>query len=765
MVLATNLGYPRIGPKRELKKALESYWKGQTPFADVCNIAKELRLQNLKVQKEAGIDHIPSNDFAMYDQVLDMICTLGCIPDRYKSYGPIGPDLYFAMARGDQSEGRDVHAMKMKKWFDTNYHYMVPEFSKDTEFKLDSGKILGEYKEAKDAGVQTRPVIIGPVTFLLLGKMDDGSDQLALLDKIIPAYTQLVKELSDEGAEWIQIDEPALVLEQNDAVLDAYKKAYDAISSASDAKLLISTYFDSIPAKNLACVTSLPVNGLHADFVRGEAQVDAVINALPDSFVLSAGVINGRNIWKANFEKALTILKKATAKLGNDRVWVAPSCSLLHSPYDLDLENTRLDDELKGWMAFAKQKLSEIAVLAKACEDESSVSAELTANKEAHERRATSSRIHNDDVKNRVKNATPDITKRKSPFSERKRIQSARLGLPSLPTTTIGSFPQTKEVREARAKNRRGDLSDADYKTFLQEKTKECIRYQEEIDLDVLVHGEFERNDMVEYFGEQLNGFAFTSNGWVQSYGSRCAKPPVIFGDVSWDGPMTVEWAKYSQSVTDRPMKGMLTGPITILQWSFYRDDQTREATAKQIAFAIRDEVEALEKAGIKVIQIDEAAFREGLPLQKAEWAEYLRWAVESFKLSSCVVADETQIHTHMCYSEFNDIIDSVGAMDADVTTIETSRSQMELLDAFATFKYPNDLGPGVYDIHSPRVPSVEEMTTLMRKAMERVPAAQLWVNPDCGLKTRGWPETKAALEAMVEVAKTLRKELKKEAA
>ncbi|MCI5049980.1 MAG: 5-methyltetrahydropteroyltriglutamate--homocysteine S-methyltransferase [Rickettsiales bacterium] len=757
MAIATNLGFPRIGPNRELKKALEAYWKGQTSQDDLLTVAKAIREQNWKLQKDSGIEQVPSNDFSFYDQVLDHIHMFGAIPARYEALKNEDPlTLYFAMARGRQADGVDVVAMEMTKWFDTNYHYIVPEFEPDQTFELTTRKPLDEFNEAKAMGVQTRPVIIGPVTFLSQGKMRKGDgNTLSLLPKLLPVYTQLIKELADAGAEWIQIDEPVLALDIDDATKSALGEAFDAISAAKgNAKILVTSYFDGL-RENTGTAFSLAVDAVHVDLVRAPGQLDAVLGAVNENQSLSLGVIDGRNIWKTNFEAALEKLNKAKAEIGADRIFVAPSCSMLHSPVDLGAE-TELDAKIKEWLAFATQKLEEISVLTKAINGED-VSAALAANKEAMESRATSKRIHNPEVKDRAAKVTEEMMSRKQSFDKRISLQEDALKLPPLPTTTIGSFPQTQEIRAARAQFKKGDLSAADYQTFLEEKTAECIAKQEEIGIDVLVHGEYERNDMVEYFGENLDGFAFTKFAWVQSYGSRCVKPPIIFGDVSRPNPMTVDWAKFSQSKTDKPMKGMLTGPVTILQWSFVRDDQPRSETCKQIALAIRDEVVDLESAGIAVIQIDEAALREGLPLRKEDWKQYLDWAVESFRITASGVKDETQIHTHMCYSEFNDIIEAVARMDADVISIETSRSAMELLEAFVEFKYPNQIGPGVYDIHSPRVPNQSEMETLLSKALEVLKPEQIWVNPDCGLKTRGWAEVEPALKSMVEAAKTTR--------
>jgi 5-methyltetrahydropteroyltriglutamate--homocysteine methyltransferase len=764
MVLAANLGFPRIGAKRELKSAVESYWKGEITQDELKKVAADIRAGNWEYQKNSGLDVVPSNDFSLYDNILDLILLVGAVPTRYgHKGGNVSLDTYFAMARGAQGNGVDVKAMEMTKWFDTNYHFIVPEFSKNQEFTISSTKIFDEYKEAKALGIQTRPVLVGPVTFLLVGKThDEGFNQLDLLPKLLPVYEEIIGNLASLGANWIQIDEPCLVLDLKPEALAAYKTAYaklGAVAKAKGVKLQLTTYFGALK-DNLDTAINLPVDALHVDLVRAPEQLSDVLNKAPAGLIVSLGVVDGRNIWKNNFANSLKLINQAIEKLGKDRVIVAPSCSMLHSPVTLDSETT-LDAEIKSWLAFAEQKVKEIAILAKAAKDgEDSVRALLDENAAAQATRKTSKRIHNDAVKQRVASITPAMASRKSPYEKRAEIQREELKLPLLPTTTIGSFPQTAEVRAQRAKFKKGELTQAQYDKFLQEETTRCIRFQEKIGLDVLVHGEFERNDMVEYFGEQLSGFAFTKFGWVQSYGSRCVKPPVIFGDVSRPKAMTVEWAKYSQSQTELYMKGMLTGPVTILQWSFVRDDQPRSETCKQIGLAIRDEVVDLEKAGIKIIQIDEAALREGLPLRRGDWANYLQWAVESFRVTASGVEDSTQIHTHMCYSEFNDIIKAIGDMDADVISIETSRSQMELLEAFSNFKYPNEIGPGVYDIHSPRVPNQKEMEDLLRLALKNLTPAQLWVNPDCGLKTRGWKEVEPALVFMVEAAKAVRADL-----
>ena len=752
-----NLGFPRIGADRELKKATESYWKGDIAADQLHAVAKSLRAENWKRQQEAGFTHIPSGDFAYYDQVLNHTFMFNAAPKRYDSLKSDPLALYFAMARGHQKDGVDVVAMEMTKWFDTNYHYLVPEFSDTTEFSLGLAPVLEHFKEAKALGITTRPVVIGPVSFLLLGKMKGDTSALTLLPKLLPVYEKLLGELKAAGAEWVQLDEPHLALDLSAEAKDAYKAAYATLAK-SGLKLMLTTYFDGL-RDNAELAFGLETAGVHIDLVRAPSQLDAALKAIKPTQVLSLGVVDGRNIWKTNFANALKLLETAKSALGAERILVAPSCSLLHSPVDLKAE-TKLDDELKQWLAFAQQKLEEISTLAKAVVDPASVKAELDANAKAIDARATSKRIHNDAVKARLAAVEPKQLERKSAFAKRVVAQQALLKLPLLPTTTIGSFPQTAEVRAARADFKAGKLSEKDYDAFLEQKTRECVAYQVEADIDVPVHGEFERNDMVEYFGEQLAGFTFSKNGWVQSYGSRCVKPPIIFGDVSRPTPMTVRWSQFAQTLTDRPMKGMLTGPVTILQWSFVRDDQPRETTCKQIALAIRDEVVDLEKAGIRIIQIDEPAVREGLPLRNADKKAYLKWAVDSFRLSAAGVEDATQIHTHMCYAEFNDIMQPIADMDADVISIETSRSAMELLNAFVEFKYPNQIGPGVYDIHSPRVPKQEEMVTLLRKALEVLEPEQVWVNPDCGLKTRGWAEVKLALNAMVAASKQLRGEL-----
>ena len=762
MTLPTqSLGYPRIGAGRELKKATEAYWKGTLSLAELEKVGADLRRENWLAQRQAGLSLIPSNDFSFYDQVLDTSCLLGHVPARFGWDGSaIGLDLRFQIARGVAHEHRGCDcgaaAGEMTKWFDTNYHYIVPEFHRETTFALSASKPFDEFAEALALGLRTKPVLIGPLTYLWLGKShDEGFDRLELLEKILPVYAEILRRLAEQGAEYVQLDEPILCTDLDPAWSAAFLPAYEKLRAAAPSlKLVLATYFGEL-RENLPIATALPVDILHIDAVRGAGELAQVLAAFPAHLSLSLGVVDGRNVWRNDFERSLEQIATARRALGDNRVIVAPSCSLLHTPVTLRFENA-LDDEIKSWLAFAEEKLAEVSALASlAVEAGDPVLA--YQNRVAIQSRRASARIHRPAVRARVDAIQPGDSQRLSSFAQRKVRQQEVLQLPSLPTTTIGSFPQTGDIRSARAKWKRGELPSADYDFILKQKIAECVRFQEQLGLDVLVHGEFERNDMVEYFGEQLDGFAFTANGWVQSYGSRCVKPPLIYGDVHRPRPMTVDWSAYAQSLTAKPMKGMLTGPITILQWSFVRDDQPRRDTARQIAFAIRDEVCDLEAAGLKVIQIDEPALREGLPLRRSEQPAYLDWATEAFRLSAAGVRDETQIHTHMCYCEFNDVMDAIAALDADVISIETSRSQMELLQAFVAFNYPNDIGPGVWDIHSPRVPAVAEMTALLEKAARVLPVENLWVNPDCGLKTRGWVEVTAALKNMVEAARRLR--------
>ncbi len=766
MAIAANLGFPRMGVHRELKKALETYWAGKGSASDLFSVGQVLRTNHWVLQKQAGIHHIPSNDFSFYDHVLDTAAMVGAVPERYDWKGPqVDLDTYFAMARGvaEKAEKKAVSAMEMTKWFDTNYHYIVPEFVEDQQFSLGSLKPISEFLEAKSLGIPTRPVLLGPVSFLLLGKMkESGSDPLSLLDRVLPIFEEVLHRLAEAGADWVQIDEPVLPLQSREETRKAFVSAYKQLAQVSSSlRILVATYFAGL-GTNVQTALRLPVAALHLDLVRAPEQLELTLKDIPANLMLSLGVVDGRNIWKTNLQRALHVIERAAGSLGHDRILVAPSCSLLHSPADLD-EEKHLDGELRNWLAFAKQKLEEVVALQRALSGgRDAIQDFLDANESAMRSRKKSAKIHKPEVKQRSAAVTEAMFVRRTPHAERKKIQQQRLNLPLFPTTTIGSFPQTKEVREARASHKAGKRDDSSYEAFLRSQTEDAIRFQEGIGLDVLVHGEFERNDMVEYFGEQLEGFAATENGWVQSYGSRCVKPPVIYGDIFRQGPMTVKWSKYAQTLTAKPMKGMLTGPVTILQWSFVRDDQPRSETCRQIALAIRDEVVDLEAAGIRVVQIDEPALREGLPLLRSEWADFLSWAVDCFRLASSSVRDETQIHTHMCYAEFQDIIEAVTKMDADVISIETSRSQMELLDTFAHYNYPNDIGPGVYDIHSPRVPPSQEILALLRKAAKVLSPEQLWVNPDCGLKTRRWEEVRPALVAMVTAALAMRAEFQR---
>ena len=766
MALAHNLGFPRIGADRELKKALEAYWKGDIDQAALQAVGRELRAKHWQLQKDAGIDLVPVGDFAWYDQVLTHSLTFGAIPERFANTrdnnGRPTLDTLFGMARGashsccgaEHSQGQ--YAQELTKWFDTNYHYLVPEFSLDQRFELSWSALFEEVDEALALGHRVKPVIIGPLTYLWLGKAKGNAfDKLELLENLLPVYAQILSRLAEQGVEWVQIDEPILSLDLPQAWKSAFERAYH-ILQYSPLKKLVATYFSGLE-DNLGLAVSLPVEGLHVDLVRAPDQLHGILDRLPTYKVLSLGLVNGRNVWRCDLENALAQLQLAEERFG-DNLWVAGSCSLLHSPVDLDRE-TKLDAELKSWLAFAKQKCSEIAVLRDALNipQAPQVQQALAESRTVEQRRAHSPRIHKPAVQARLDAITAADSQRQSPFAERIEVQRARLNLPAFPTTTIGSFPQTASIRLARQSFKQGKLSASEYTDAMHSEIRNAVETQERLGLDVLVHGEAERNDMVEYFAEQLDGYAFTQYGWVQSYGSRCVKPAIIVGDLSRPKAMTVDWITYAQGLTDKVMKGMLTGPVTMLMWSFPREDVSRKVQAQQLALALRDEVVDLENAGIKIVQIDEAAFREGLPLRRAQWQEYLDWAVEAFRLCASGVGDATQIHTHMCYSEFNDVIKSIAAMDADVITIETSRSDMELLEAFEAFDYPNDIGPGVYDIHSPRVPETAEMIKLLSKAAQRIPAERLWVNPDCGLKTRAWAETEAALINMVAAARQLR--------
>ena len=769
MALAHTLGFPRIGADRELKKALESYWKGDLDQDALHSVGRQLRATHWQLQKDAGIDLLPVGDFAWYDQVLTHSLTFGVIPQRFAGAqdenGLPTLDTLFAMARGatasccGNEHGQAQYAQELTKWFDTNYHYLVPEFSADQQFKLSWEQLFDEVDEALALGHTVKPVIIGPLTYLWLGKAKgDDFDRLDLLERLLPVYNEILSRLAAQGVEWVQIDEPILTLDLPQAWKSAFERAYH-ILQYSPLKKLLATYFSGLQ-DNLGLAVGLPVQGLHIDAVRAPDQLGQVLDRLPTYKILSVGLVNGRNVWRCELESVLAQLQPAQERFG-DNLWVSSSCSLLHSPVDLDRED-KLDPELKSWLAFAVQKCGEIAVLRDALNDPQApkVRAALAESNAIEASRAESPRIHKTAVQARVAAVSAADSRRQSPFAQRIEQQRARLQLPAFPTTTIGSFPQTGAIRLARQAFKQGKLSANDYTDAMHSEIRHAVQVQERLGLDVLVHGEAERNDMVEYFAEQLDGYAFTRFGWVQSYGSRCVKPAIIYGDLSRPKAMTVDWITYAQNQTEKVMKGMLTGPVTMLMWSFPREDVSRKVQAQQLALALRDEVVDLEKAGIKIVQIDEAAFREGLPLRRAQWQEYLDWAVEAFRLTASGVRDETQIHTHMCYSEFNDVIQAIAAMDADVITIETSRSDMELLEAFEAFDYPNDIGPGVYDIHSPRVPDTVEMINLLRKAAKRIPAERLWVNPDCGLKTRAWPETEAALVNMVAAARQLRTRL-----
>jgi 5-methyltetrahydropteroyltriglutamate--homocysteine methyltransferase len=759
-ILTHNLGYPRMGALRQLKKSLEAYWQGKETEADLHRTASGLRRMHWGQQKDAGVDLIPSNDFSFYDHVLDTTAMVGAVPERYNWNGKhVDLPTYFAMARGQISgheHGDDshaecnhagIHAMEMTKWFDTNYHYIVPEFHEGQKFTLASTKAINEFQEALEFGIKTKPVLLGPITFLKLGKIQGKDfDRYKLLPGLIEVYVEVLRRLASAKAEWVQFDEPALSLDltatERSLLLQTYATLRQAIPSL---KLMVATYFNDL-GENLATFAQLPVHALHVDVTKSGKEIGELISLLGEEKILSLGLVHGRNIWRNDYQRSLETIRKAVALLGEERVWLAPSCSLLHVPFSLRFEQ-KLNPGIKSWLSFAEEKLVELSELRQAYEGKSHL---VAKNQELLGARAASTLIHQPQIKVRCEKIGESDLKRQNPYPKRSEIQREHLHLPELPTTTIGSFPQTEEVRAARAHYRKGKISLADYEAFLEKETARVIKWQDEIGLDVLVHGEFERTDMVEYFGEQLSGFVFTENGWVQSYGSRCVKPPILFGDVERTQPMTVRWSKFAQAQTKKPMKGMLTGPITILQWSFVRNDQSRAETARQIALAIRDEVHDLEAAGISVIQVDEPALREGLPLRRTDWSKYLRWSVDAFRLATAGVADRTQIHTHMCYCEFNDIIEAIAELDADVISIESSRSEMELLEAFRSFKYPNEVGPGIWDIHSPRVPSAEEITTLLKKALQVLPKKQVWVNPDCGLKTRGWPEVKASLANMV---------------
>jgi len=755
MATLHTLGFSRIGTKRELKFALEAFWSGQSSEATLLDTARELRQRHWLNQKAAGIERVPVGDFALYDHVLDAQLLVGAVPKRFcLDAATLGLPGYFTLARGDAGH----HALEMTKWFDTNYHYLVPEWHADTTFSANPERLLAQVREAQALGLSPKPVLVGPLTLLWLGKEKGAAfERLNLLPQLAATYRDVLAALAAAGVEWVQIDEPILALDLPADWLAAFAPTYQALAG-SPVKLLLATYFGSV-AEHAPLINALPVAGLHLDLVRAPEQLDAFLPGWPAGRVLSAGLIDGRNIWRADLSRQLERAATLAERFG-DALWLAPSCSLLHVPLDVAQE-TALDTEVKSWLAFALQKLNELKLLKRGItQGRDAIANELAGSDFAQATRRQSPRIHRADVSRRLAALPENADRRASPYPVRAEAQRAWLQLPLLPTTTIGSFPQTAEIRAARAAFKKGELAAADYEAAMRAEIAEVIRRQEALAIDVPVHGEAERNDMVEYFGEQLAGYLFSQLGWVQSYGSRCVKPPIIFGDVAREAPMTVRWSAYAQSLTQRPVKGMLTGPVTMLQWSFVRDDLPRATVARQIALALNDEVLDLEAAGIRIIQIDEPAIREGLPLKRADWDRYLAWAGEAFRLSSHRVDDATQIHTHMCYSEFNDILPAIAALDADVITIETSRSDMELLTAFGEFAYPNEIGPGVYDIHSPRIPTEAEIERLLTKALAVIPAERLWVNPDCGLKTRGWPEVEAALANMMAVTKRLRASL-----
>ncbi|KAK2749635.1 methionine-synthesizing 5- methyltetrahydropteroyltriglutamate--homocysteine methyltransferase [Myotisia sp. PD_48] len=772
MVQSSILGFPRMGRLRELKKATEAYWGSKISRDELLAEGKRLRLEHWQIQKTAGVDLIPSNDFAFYDQVLDHIQLFGAIPERYSKYGLHPVDEYFAMGRGlqrpakDNEAAVDVPSLEMVKWFDSNYHYVKPTLQDGQEFKLSANpKPVVEFKEAKEAGIVTRPVLLGPVSFLALAKADRGQtvNPISLIEKLLPLYVDLLAQLKEAGAETVQIDEPVLVFDLKPEVKAAFKTAYEKLGSLNGPNLVLATYFGDIVhnADVLASLQSL--YAIHIDLVRNPEQLETVINALGPKQILSAGVVDGRNIWKTNFKRAIELVELAIQKLGKDRVIVATSSSLLHTPHTLASE-AKLDAEVRDWFSFAVEKASELVVIAKAVTDgPAAVRDELEANAKSVQARASSKRTNDPKVKERQAAVTPEMHNRKSPFPERISQQQKELNLPLFPTTTIGSFPQTSQIRVQRNKFTKGEITPEEYEKFIEQEIQDVVKVQEELDLDVFVHGEPERNDMVQYFGEQLTGYVFTTHAWVQSYGSRCVRPPIIVGDISRPAPMTVKESKYAASISKKPMKGMLTGPITCLRWSFPRDDVHQSVQAQQLALALRDEVVDLEAAGIFVIQVDEPALREGLPLRTGAARDaYLKWAVDSFRLATSGVGNGTQIHSHFCYSEFQDFFHAIAALDADVLSIENSKSDAKLLKVFVDEAYPRHIGPGVYDIHSPRVPSEQEIKDRIEEMLQYLRPDQLWIDPDCGLKTRQWPETKAALVNMVNAAKHFRQKYAK---
>lgn len=764
MTMSATTGFPRIGPDRELKRALEGFWAGRLSAHELRAEAAELRARNWRLQREAGISHVPSNDFSLYDHVLDTAALLGAVPPRYGwAYGDeLDLDTYFAMARGAQTRSLDATAMEMTKWFDTNYHYIVPELERGQRFAVSTSKPFDELAEARAIGIDPRPVLLGPVSFLLLGKPMEEFDPLAVhLEAVVETYGEILARLADLGVRWIQLDEPCFVADRTPAEIAALEMAYPAlVSAAGEARIMVHTYFGDV-GDAFSTLVGLPVGGVGLDFVRGPRNLELLLkHGFPESMILQAGLVDGRNVWINDLEASMRRLEEIAGVVNLDRLVVSPSCSLLHVPYDAERE-TSIDEEIRPWLSFARQKLDEVVALARWAEDgRDSLGELLERNREALASRAASRLAHDPAVRDRLAALDPLGARRETPFTERRALQRERLGLPPLPTTTIGSFPQHAEVRRQRSRHRKGELGDDAYRDFVRDEMARAIELQEEAGLDVLVHGEAERNDMVEYFGERFKGFAFSRHGWVQSYGSRCVKPPILYGDVRRPSPVTVEWWRLAQDLTDRPVKGMLTGPVTLLQWSFVRDDQPRSESCFQLALAVRDEVADLEAAGAAVVQVDEPALREGLPLRRGEWDDYLRWAVAAFRLATSGVEPRTQIHTHMCYAEFNDIIDHIARMDADVLLIENARSDSELLEVFRDYEYDRDIGPGVYDIHSPRVPPVDELADRIRASLRVLAADRLWVNPDCGLKTRRYEEVAPALANLVEAARRVRAEV-----
>ncbi|NDY56745.1 5-methyltetrahydropteroyltriglutamate--homocysteine S-methyltransferase [Desulfovibrio sulfodismutans] len=753
------LGFPRMGASRELKFALERHWRGELSAQGLVDIGRELTVRHWEIQREAGLSLVAVGDFSFYDHVLDTAAMLGLLPGRFADEPrPLFPETYFAMARGDAE--KNLPPLDMTKWFDTNYHYLAPEITPGMTPRLARQAVIEDARLAVSLGHRPKAVLLGPLTFLSLCRAEDGADRFELLPGIMAVYREILQQLAPL-CPVIQIDEPILCTEMATAAKAYFKPASVMLRAAAEgAKLLLATYFGGL-GENLDLALESGFDILHLDATRAGHELSGVADRLLGDMSLSLGLVSGRNIWKTDLARAVATARDMARKLGEDRLLIGTGCSLLHCPVDLERERA-LAPDVRRTMSFAVQKCREVAVIAEAAEGWDH--AETLAKNAADLAAGRDNPLACDPaVRRRLEGVTPAMLSRQSPFAERKKAQQARLNLPLLPTTTIGSFPQTAAIRAARLALRRGEMDQAGYRAAMQEAIADAVARQEALSLDVLVHGEPERNDMVEYFGQMLGGFCFTENGWVQSYGSRCVKPPVIFGDVSRPAPMTVDWIGHAQSLTQKPVKGMLTGPVTILNWSFVREDIPRAEVCRQIALAVRDEVADLERAGTPIIQIDEAAFREGLPLGRADQEAYLTWAVECFRLTASGVSDATQIHTHMCYSEFGTIIRWIAAMDADVISIECSRSKMELLSAFGEFEYPNDIGPGIYDIHSPRVPGVEEMAGLLRKAMAVIPAERLWVNPDCGLKTRDWPETMASLANVVAAAKMLRAEIEAE--